>query len=458
MLDVVFHKWTWLQGTIESNTKAELLDVIDMWIQSAEKLVLEQESHRNQNRSNEFSPEASGIGLEESALLPGAPALTATGLGSRAEDPLQCHVTHHSGSSAAASWPDRDEYSAWDPDEEVFYDCEEGEIRPFLSSQAPFGRPLSAMPDLDQRHQPMWCFRSPRVESLLDASHSSGDGDGSAPSQSLRESAVVIVETVLVMAQFSFWTLHRLYSSDLKTLFSVEPQQVLQRVCSALLPGLHGPLLEQPDLYGPLLAAFLLPQVLLISMDGGCSQSGLLGNAVVVSLCLWTGLSALYRILAFFVAPAIDMRHCLCVVGYSLFAWCLCLFAAAFLEQDASPRPWVGHGALPVVLFGLPAALAQGCMFWEHTPAATAAPPQTGLLPSRPLQRLMWAVPKLIAFVLAAGTHYQVLWYLFRVFLPGRKNLCRLSAIMDPAHYADILTQKELIRYAGLLLTRRGDH
>lgn len=40
------------------------------------------------------------------------------------------------------------------------------------------------------------------------------------------------------------------------------------------------------------------------------------------------------------------------------------------------------------------------------------------------------------------GTHYQFLWYVARVFLPGRKQLCRLSALIQPSQYADILTQK----------------
>jgi hypothetical protein len=42
----------------------------------------------------------------------------------------------------------------------------------------------------------------------------------------------------------------------------------------------------------------------------------------------------------------------------------------------------------------------------------------------------------------AAGTHYQFLWYMARVFLPGRRQLCKLSALVQPKHYADILTQK----------------
>ncbi|RYH07631.1 DUF4782 domain-containing protein, partial [archaeon] len=34
-LEVKFHKSTWLQGTIESNTKAELLQVMEKWCEYA---------------------------------------------------------------------------------------------------------------------------------------------------------------------------------------------------------------------------------------------------------------------------------------------------------------------------------------------------------------------------------------------------------------------------------------
>ena len=46
------------------------------------------------------------------------------------------------------------------------------------------------------------------------------------------------------------------------------------------------------------------------------------------------------------------------------------------------------------------------------------------------------------ASICCAGTHYQFLWYMARVFLPGRRQLCKLSALVQPSHYADILTQK----------------
>jgi hypothetical protein len=121
-------------------------------------------------------------------------------------------------------------------------------------------------------------------------------------------------------------------------------------------------------------------------------------------------------------------------------------------------------------------------MFWEHT-AASSMTLQPSQLPSsmqhfaathnRCLQRIVWALPKILAFLLVAGTtgfggpmsvlqcvnkpmsliltvdpphragtHYQFLWYMARVFLPGRRQLCKLSALVQPKHYADILTQK----------------
>ena len=36
-LDFEFHKYTWLQGTIDSNTKAELIEVYELWLESAQE-------------------------------------------------------------------------------------------------------------------------------------------------------------------------------------------------------------------------------------------------------------------------------------------------------------------------------------------------------------------------------------------------------------------------------------
>lgn len=52
-----------------------------------------------------------------------------------------------------------------------------------------------------------------------------------------------------------------MYTYDLKELFNVDPAKVLTRIRNSFLPGWHAPILLQPDIYGPLLAVFCLPQV-----------------------------------------------------------------------------------------------------------------------------------------------------------------------------------------------------
>ena len=65
-------------------------------------------------------------------------------------------------------------------------------------------------------------------------------------------------------------------------------------------------------------------QVMLIAMESthhGCSRSSLLGDAVVVSMCLWFGLSAFYRIFGIMFAPMLNFKHCLCLTGEFFFKY-----------------------------------------------------------------------------------------------------------------------------------------
>ena len=52
-----------------------------------------------------------------------------------------------------------------------------------------------------------------------------------------------------------------MYAYELKEVFDIEPGKVVSRVLNSFLPGWHAPLLLQPDLYGPVMAVFALPQV-----------------------------------------------------------------------------------------------------------------------------------------------------------------------------------------------------
>ena len=54
-----------------------------------------------------------------------------------------------------------------------------------------------------------------------------------------------------------------MYRSDLLRLFNVLPVEVLRRIVLSFVPGHHSALLTSPDLYGPLLSVFLMPQVAL---------------------------------------------------------------------------------------------------------------------------------------------------------------------------------------------------
>lgn len=55
------------------------------------------------------------------------------------------------------------------------------------------------------------------------------------------------------------------------------------------------------------------------STHHGCLRSSLLGDAVIVSLCLWFGLSGLYRLFSVLVAPMLTVKHCLCLTGTAIF-------------------------------------------------------------------------------------------------------------------------------------------
>ena len=183
---------------------------------------------------------------------------------------------------------------------------------------------------------------------------------------------------------------------------------------SSLLPGRHAALLVKPDLYGPLIALFLLPQAILLYMqtgDLGCSHSLLLCNALIVSLSLWLTLSLLYRILAYVLAPSIEFKQCLSVSGYSLLSWSLALTLSFLLEVGEENQSIAATlklpTSLPLVLLGLPSAIAQGCLFWEYTPFSSVI---LRTLPrqmhrcrgfcSPIIQKILWIIPKVSKYMI----------------------------------------------------------
>eukprot|EP01040_Poterioochromonas_malhamensis_P004114 gene4114-4404_t len=350
-LDFKFHKSTWLQGTIESNTKAELLEVFEQWYEAVNhqirtvetKRYLQKSSNHNLMRSN--SGESDGVKRKEGSL-------------SKAKQTQD--IENNLPPPKLSLQEEEDEDDGYD---------EEDEMLP----------------------------KSPHENSA-----NTSDAD-----------------------DFQFYDAED-YPSDAETVFT-------------------------------------LPQTLLLSMETsrhGCNPTSQLGNTVIISLFIWIGLSGLYRLLALLVAPSISYKNCLSVIGYSFYSWNMAILCSLPLEhyKDQLKIPIL----LPLVIFGLPSSICQGYMFWEHTPPSTIVL-QPSVLPtslqsiatnnSRLIQRFLWALPKIVAFIVVAGTHYQLLWYMARVFLPGRRQLCRLSALIQPSQYADILSQKEIRMFALKLLS-----
>jgi hypothetical protein len=467
-LEVQFYKSTWLQGTIESNTKAELITVYEKWHQVAKQHLRQRQASNTNPQQSSHSPKLVSQNTKLSRDLMSALDRKAdpdSAFLSIDEDESLGNLINYvsegqlasktalseakSSASLSSLNRTRDDFVYGSDDELLFYDCEEGVEREYMSSKSSRMR------------------INPTPQELHDLYASNSHKLSVEDDQSSRALAVNVVETVIVLAQFSYWKAHRLYMYDLKDLFNINPSDVIARIFNSFFPGWHSVILNRPDMYGPILAVFMLPQALLLNMDTsrhGCSQSSVLGNATAVSICLWFVVSSMYRILTFVIAPSIEMRHCLSVMGYSFFAWNVALICTYPLEryQDMIGLPI----SLPIVLFGIPAAVAQGYMFWEHTPASSLTL-QPASFPSslqnfaqnnsRWLQKVLWAVPKILAFVIVTGTHYQFLWYVARVFLPGRKQQCELSALMQPAQYADIITQKELRKYAVMLVSGRKE-
>lgn len=498
-MTVEFHKSTWLKGQIVSNTKAELAEVYKEWYEHAKSVL---ETHHR-------APAAAAA-----ATLASLPAVEQIAVEELEED-------------------------------DEFFDCVDQDMAPLLGSRF---QEVQLHEDDEEKQQgdglPQYRPLSGRLRSA------------SADNIDSRAVAVSLVEVLFVVVESIFWKAHNC-NNELREYFDVPAGEVVSRALRAFLPGFHHQTVEKPDFYGPLLAVFTLPQVLLFAMDvsrHGCRRETLLGTSVMVSISLWAGLSVLYRLLGYLVGSRMHFKEILCVTGYSMYGWGVVIVAAYLLEVMFPTMKWTT--TISMVVVGLPVAMAVGAAFWQRTPVATShdadlgdddgadgdiamsvrsadednqvrrrqraaesrqedgddvemqpllastgelggAPadsaekssPPSGqlvaclvglwtkhcvdpvvrwwrlcheavtyrrnrcvLLFKRLFTRLLWLVPKLIGFVLVCATHYQFLWYLERVFLPGKKQLCAMSALLQPGDFADIITQKELLHFLSTLM------
>lgn len=75
---------------------------------------------------------------------------------------------------------------------------------------------------------------------------------------------------------------------DLKEAFHVSFGEVRRKIQASFVPGQHKIILRHPDLYGPLMGVFLLPQVLLSPLPLSAS-SAVLSCLLVVDIAAVDG-------------------------------------------------------------------------------------------------------------------------------------------------------------------------
>ena len=434
-LDFKFFKSTWLQSTIESNTYAELIMVYQLWIRYAKDTLqwarkFSGEHHYYASGSREVFCISKAAAFTDLQIEKGGShdsadydnnndPNTRTHAGS-----VKNRMDHSSRSSEDVdSWDGGNDDDHDDDDEAMFFDAISDPA--MLNSKSTQGKPNR--------------FR-------FGSSDSNASNNGlyksSLEISSTKDMAVTIVEMSFVLAAYLFWKTHQFYMGAID-MFSVDPKEVLNKIKCTFLPGYHVAVLAKPDLWGPLFGVFCLPQSLVLSLDvskHGCNQASMLGNAVVISISVWLGLSIFYRVVALIIAPSLTLSKCASIIGYSYFAWNIALLLSYplihFLAIDGIILK------IPLILFGLPSSAAQGYVFWcsalnknpietairrSRRGAGRASSDVTPALSPNKVHQII----KTVAFILIGGLHFQSFIYMARVYLHEKVQYCHLSAILE---------------------------
>ncbi len=240
-LDFKFLKYTWLQSTIEANTKAELMEVFDLWMDSANqylRVLMDQRESTGDGRQNEFklrlSADESSMALDDNS-----DNLQQKVTSNREETEgrvVQRSLKHLIYSYCTDNFAHIDHVmSMSDADEMSFYDCEEGE-KSSCSSKSANQRDINSDNELDEyeNNNHGWIrndnsFSAPddhddsksittstpelrryyRRHNLDDEDHISlTNGSGKSKYTSTHDIAVQFVETIFVMAEFFFWQVY----------------------------------------------------------------------------------------------------------------------------------------------------------------------------------------------------------------------------------------------------------
>jgi len=451
-LEFKFFQSTWLQSTIESNTRSELVSVYETWRQHAEASLpwardysqetyfmrddarvpfrlLEDISGTNPNLSISVPPAAAALARE-----PSKEKLSAvwTDVDAEMELPLQVPVRerkvsvkafnailNNPSAAQAAIYNNEDEDDEDDASvtsADMFYDA----IEPPPTDSAAARRDALTLHSLHTREaDPFYRMNA--------------NGEFQTP----RDVAIRVVEMTFVLTAFLWWSVHDFYSNTID-LFSIDPSEFVGKVQDTFQYARNHQLtLLRPDLWGPVLAVFTLPHSLLLSLEvskHGCNQASMLGSGVLVSLGMWMSLSLLYMATSFFFSVKLKAAHCFSVVGYSFFSWNVALLTSWFLVHALGMDQDGFILKLPLLVFGLPTSLTQGYLFYKNT--FPVAAPQSSAITNRTVEfrGVVFTVRQIIkalVFVLIAGFHFNAFVYLAHVYLQEKRQTCHISFLIE---------------------------
>lgn len=118
--------------------------------------------------------------------------------------------------------------------------------------------------------------------------------------------------------------------------FNIEPRNVLLRLLSTLKPQPMKDIIDQPDLYGPLMCLFTLNTILVLSMKNSryqfhhSSESTLLGTSFFTCF-IYLIFNTLLCYFSFWSTNiSLGLVQCISLVGYELFSLCIVLLLNLF--------------------------------------------------------------------------------------------------------------------------------
>jgi hypothetical protein len=300
-LDFKFFQSTWLQSTIEGNTKSELLGVYDIWYKYAKENL---NWARNYNEDLFYTRNyekisfsifdrdcsTSGSGQDIIEEIEGAVTPRST-IGGDMRKPgnntnsftLNSQKQSHNNLNNIEefSFGGSNDYDDYDDDDDIINSSSNGQ----KYDDDDDGEDLfyDAM-DMHEFHK----------KREIDAQYHRHTPPSRNEFTSTRDLAISMVEVMFVLGAALWWKINNFYSNTIDLLV-VDPIEVLGKIQETyILSRNYELILKRPDLWGPLVAVIALPESLLLSLEvtkHGCNQSSMLGSGVIVSFSIWIGLS-----------------------------------------------------------------------------------------------------------------------------------------------------------------------